>query len=288
MRSIGLVAKDIKISHTVFAMPFAILGASIAGGDNLAPKLAIVVACMVFARTWAMLVNRIADRRIDARNTRTRGRAIASGALPVRDAMWISLWTALAFIGCTALFLFFGNPWPLALSVPVLAWLAFYSFTKRFTWCCHLFLGGALGISPLAAGLALDPTSLGEPTLWMLGGFVVAWVAGFDVIYALQDLEFDRSSSLSSVPAAFGWRGAIWISRGLHVISLSCLVGVWRSEPRFAWIFGVGMVVVGSLQVLEHVVLARRGRAGIPMAFFTLNGVVSCTLGVAGVIDLIL
>jgi 4-hydroxybenzoate polyprenyltransferase len=292
---LALAAADIKLAHSVFALPFAVLGAFLArpeGSDwrRFFGQLAIIVACMVFARTWAMLVNRLADRDIDARNPRTQRRVMAAGKLAARDGLWIALASAAAFIACTSLFwVLIANPWPLMLSVPVLIWIAFYSFTKRFTALCHIFLGGALAASPLAAAVAIDPTfAAGSQALWFLAGMVLFWVAGFDVIYALQDLDFDRSAGLSSIPARLGPTGAIWVSRLLHLAAFGLLVAAWRSETRFGPVFGVGAAAVGGLLVIEHAVLARRGKAGLEMAFFTINGVVSCVLGVAGVVDLVL
>lgn len=292
---LALVAADIKLAHSVFALPFALLGAFMArpdgaGWPRFTGQLALVVACMVFARTWAMLINRLADRTIDARNPRTQRRILASGALSPRDGLLFALAAAAAFIACTALFwIFFANPWPLALSVPVLLWIAFYSFTKRFTALCHIFLGGALAASPLAAAIAIDPHFvIAGPAIWFLAGMVLFWVAGFDVIYALQDLDFDRSAGLSSIPARLGPTGAIWVSRLLHLISFALLVAASQTEPRFGAVFAIGVAAVGGLLVVEHAVLARRGKAGLEMAFFTINGIVSCVLGLAGILDLAL
>jgi 4-hydroxybenzoate polyprenyltransferase len=245
---------------------------------------------MVFARTWAMLINRLADRTIDARNPRTQRRILASGTLSPRDGLLFALAAAAAFIACTALFwVFFANFWPLALSVPVLLWIAFYSFTKRFTALCHIFLGGALAASPFAAAIAIDPHFvIAGPAIWFLAGMVLFWVAGFDVIYALQDLDFDRSAGLSSIPARLGPTGAIWVSRVLHLISFALLIAASQTENRFGAVFALGVAAVGGLLVVEHVVLARRGKAGLEMAFFTINGIVSCVLGLAGVVDLTL
>jgi 4-hydroxybenzoate polyprenyltransferase len=289
-----VVGSDIKLAHSVFAMPFAVLGAVLArpagepAGVTCA-KVALVVVCMVLARTWAMLVNRIADRGFDAANARTARRALASGRLGVRDARAFAFGCAVCFVFAAGLFwLFFANPWPMALSVPVLAWIAFYSFTKRFTALCHIFLGGALGASPLAAAIAMHPQALtGTPALWWLAGMVVLWVGGFDVIYALQDVEFDRRTGLHSIPARLGPERAIWVSRALHAAAAGCLVMAARSDQRFGVLFACGVGVVGVLLVTEHVVLARRGRAGLEMAFFTLNGIVSCVLGAAGVLDIL-
>lgn len=289
------VAGDIKIAHSVFALPFAVLAVFLVveegeGVGRLAGKLGLVIGCMVFARTWAMLVNRIADRRIDAQNPRTKGRAIPAGRLSMRDAVVAAGLSGLVFWGGAGLFwVFFGNPWPTYLAVPVLGWIACYSYTKRFTALCHVFLGGALAASPIAAAIAVNPESLGSvPSLWFLAGMVLFWVAGFDVIYALQDLDHDREAGLRSIPAALGATGAIWVSRLLHLVAFGALAAAWQSDGRLGVVFGAGVVLTGLLLVIEHLVLARRGKAGIDMAFFTLNGIVSCILGTLGVVDLVI
>jgi 4-hydroxybenzoate polyprenyltransferase len=294
LAKLALAARDIKLAHSVFALPFALLAAMMAHPaaepwGQFAGKLALVVLCMIAARTWAMMVNRLADRRFDAANPRTARRAIASGRLSVGEARLITATAAAVFIGCCAMFaVIHGNVWPLALSVPVLGWVALYSYTKRFTLLCHLFLGGALAASPLAAATAIDPASLTRtPALFFLAGFVLLWVAGFDVIYALQDIAFDRATGLHSIPGRLGAGRAIWLSRLLHAGAAALLVFAWRAEPRFGPIFGAAAAMVGVLLVLEHVILARRGQAGLDMAFFTVNGVVSCVVGAAGIIDLL-
>ena len=296
--SLLLIARDIKLAHSVFALPFAVLAAFMiaprveSGGIDwagMAGLLALVLVCMVAARTWAMVVNRLADRKIDAANPRTKGRVFASGDLSPR-AGWLTLMACAGlFLAACALFgVFFGNWWPVALGVPVLAWIAFYSFTKRFTWLCHVFLGGALAASPLAAAIAVGGIgTMAEPALWLLAGMVLLWVAGFDAIYALQDLDFDREAGLRSIPARFGWKRANVLSRIMHVGAIVCLVGVWLITPAFAVVFGVGVIAAIGLLAYEHVVLARRGAAGIPMAFFTLNGMVSILLGLTGVVDVL-
>lgn len=290
-----LVAADIKIAHSVFALPFAVLAVFLARSASdtagrLSAKLVLVVVCMVFARTWAMLVNRLADRRIDAANPRTARRALASGRLALRDGLAAAAVCAIAFVATATLFGFlFANWWPVILAVPVLLWIGFYSFTKRFTALCHVFLGGALAASPICAALAVNPDALTTtPALWWLAGMVLCWVAGFDVIYALQDLDYDRDVGLSSIPAALGPRGAAWISRALHALASACLVLAWRADSRLGAIFAAAIVLAVVLLIAEHAVLIRKGLAGLDMAFFTLNGVVSCVLGVAGVVDLLL
>ncbi len=295
LERLRLAAADIKLAHSVFALPFAVLGAFLArpegtGWGRFVGQLGLVVVCMVAARTWAMLVNRLADRTFDAANPRTQRRVLASGRMSARDAATVAGGSAAVFIAACGLFwALFGNPWPLILSAPVLAWIAFYSFTKRFTALCHVFLGGALGASPLAAAIAVEPASLGSTTaLFWLAGMVVLWVAGFDVIYALQDIDFDRATELSSIPARLGWRGAIWASRIMHAGALAMLIAAAAAEGRFGPVFYAAVGVVGLLLVTEHTVLARRGKAGLDMAFFTINGIVSCVLGAAGVVDLTL
>ncbi|MEO1583689.1 MAG: UbiA-like polyprenyltransferase [Planctomycetota bacterium] len=285
---------DIKLAHSVFAMPFAILGGAMAfAPETTAARIAIavslIVVCMVFARTWAMLVNRLADAGFDADNPRTAGRAVASGRLGVGEGWRIAAVNGALF--CTAAALFWpllGNPWPAMLCVPVLGFIALYSYTKRFTALCHVFLGAALAISPLAAALAVRPEALGDtPALYWLAGFVLLWVAGFDVIYALQDMEFDVERGLRSVPAKLGWRGAVWTSRALHIAAAASLVVALPAEPRFGAAFIAGVGIVGLLLLTEHAVLARRGRDGIPMVFFTFNGIASVALGICGLIDLL-
>jgi 4-hydroxybenzoate polyprenyltransferase len=289
------IAADIKIAHSVFALPFALLAVFLARppaepAPTLALKLLLVVICMFTARTWAMLVNRLADRRIDAANPRTARRALPSGRLGAGQSLAAALAAGAAFVGAAAMFgVLFANWWPAALAVPTLLWIAFYSFTKRFTALCHVFLGGALAASPICAAVAVDPAALGDtPALWWIAAMVLCWVAGFDVIYALQDLDFDRAAGLSSIPAKLGARRAAWVSRTLHLGAAACLVLAWRSEPRLGVVFAGAIAATVGLLIAEHVVLVRRGLAGLDLAFFTLNGVVSCLLGAAGIADLLI
>lgn len=305
LQTFRAVAADIKLAHSVFALPFAVLGAFLArppdgAWSRFAGQLALVVVCMVLARTWAMVVNRLADRDIDARNPRTARRAFASGRLPLSRGVAVLVACNVLFLGACSLYWFiFGNPWPLVLAEPVLAWIAFYSFTKRFTWLCHVFLGGALAASPVAAAIAVEPGAIGlgsalpsrlaehaaVPAVWWLSLMVLLWVAGFDVIYALQDVDVDRRDRLWSIPSRLGVPAALWISRVLHAGAFAALLMAWRAEPRFGAVFLGAAGLVGVLLIAEHAVLARRGRAGLEMAFFTLNGVVSCVLGAAGCVD---
>ncbi|MCC6284734.1 MAG: 4-hydroxybenzoate octaprenyltransferase [Phycisphaerales bacterium] len=294
-RSLSIAARDIKLAHSVFALPFALLAAGMAlepGADapSITARFALIIWCMVSARTWAMLVNRILDRSFDSRNPRTARRALPSGALDLRRARTLAAFAAAALLlGAAGFWTFFRNPWPLALALPVLAWIALYSLTKRFTALCHLVLGSALAASPLAAALAIRPHALiDHAALWFLAAMVLLWVAGFDIIYALADADFDRAHRLHSIPAALGPRASAWVSRLLHAACWVCLLLAWRAEPRFNLAFLVASLGAGLLLILEHLILTRRGLAGIPLAFFTINGIVSCILGAAGLLDLTL
>lgn len=304
VHALGLALRDIKIAHSVFALPFAVLGACLATPALASPppadraaawrtfagQLLLVIVCMVFARTWAMLVNRIADRKFDAANPRTARRAVASGQLPVRTATAFALASAALFIlTCAGFWLIYANPWPLLLSIPTLAWIAFYSFTKRFTWAAHLFLGGALAASPAAAAIAIYPPALHSiSAIWLLTFMVFFWVAGFDILYAQQDLDFDRAAGLNSIPARVGQRASRWISRALHALACLALLGAWALEPRWGAGFGAACVLVGALLLGEHLHFARRGVVGLPVSFGLINGAVSCALGLAGALDLLL
>lgn len=300
--SIALAAADIKLSHSVFALPFAALGA-FAAREALAPwprfagQLALVVLCMVCARTWAMLFNRVVDAKFDADNPRTRSRAVASGRLSAARAWGLALGAAGAFVlACAGFLAFFDNPWPLMLCAPVLAWLALYSLAKRFTALCHLLLGSALAISPVAAGLAVDPARALSPTHLLLALFVTLWVAGFDVLYALQDERFDRERGLHSIPAMLGPTGSAWAARAMHLGASAALLTLalgphgplgLHADPRLGPLMLGAWAMATALLIAEHVVLVRRGLKGLPVAFFTLNGVLSLLVGALGVADLL-
>lgn len=305
-RRLAIALADIKLAHSVFALPFALLSAFLVAPRSGTPtdtgtilwgtfalQLALVVLCMVLARTWAMLVNRLADRTIDAANPRTARRAFASGTLDPRFGMLLAAGCAIAFTAGAALFWpLFDNPWPAILALPVLAWIALYSFTKRFTALCHLFLGGALAASPIAAAIAVNPQTILtlSPTpeaqaILAIAGFVLLWVAGFDIPYALQDLDFDRETGLHSIPAKLGVRGALWTSRLLHAAALLMLLLALLATPRLATLTAIATTLVALLLIIEHAILARRGVAGLPLAFFTCNGLAALVLGLAAILD---
>ena len=289
-----LIAADIKLHHSVFAMPVALLAAFMAApgkkvSDPFVRQLGLIVLAMIFARTVAMLANRLLDRRIDALNPRTAARAIPSGRLSIRAAKIALLICAGGFmLVCVAFGALFDNWWPAILGLPVLGWLCAYPLLKRFTSLCHLWLGASLAISPLAAAIAINPPALVQhPALWLLSAMVLGWVAGFDIIYALQDVQVDRTQRLFSIPSRFGVAGALWISRGLHLAAMACLIATWRVDARLGAVFGIGVGITAALLAYEHATVARWGTTRMALAFFTLNGVISCVLGGLGIADVL-
>jgi 4-hydroxybenzoate polyprenyltransferase len=300
LRTVRLIAVDIKLAHSVFAMPFALLAAFMASlepplglrhvdGGRLGKQMGLIVLAMFLARTCAMLANRLIDRGIDAENPRTASRALPSGRVSTAAMVSGLTMAALLFIVvCLAFGAMFDNWWPLFLGPFVLTWISAYGFFKRFTSWCHIYLGSSLALSPIAAAIAINPQSLvDQPALWLLSGMVLCWVAGFDIIYALQDVEVDRRDGLFSMPARLGVQRAMWISRLLHATALACLVAALIIDQRFHFLLGIGVGIVGALLLYEHLTVARWGTTKIALAFFTLNGVISCVLGALGIADLL-
>ncbi len=262
-------AELVKFSHTVFLFPFALAAVVLAAREWTLrwSTLWWVVVALVAARSAAMIMNRIADRDFDAANPRTAGRPLVTGRVS-RSRAWT--WLVLA-CGLLVLAAWFINPLCFKLSPLALAWVLGYSFSKRFTALCHLWLGVATALAPLGAWLAV--TGTWDWRALVLAVSVALWVAGFDIIYACQDIDFDRRQGLSSLPARLGLSGGLWVSRGLH---LAALAGFWSLGPLFhlGRVYQVGFWLVALALVLEQVLVAIK-RANIPMAFFTVNGVVS-------------
>lgn len=289
---VRLLARDIKLAHSVFAMPFALLATFLAA-DHAGQlpdtwTLGLIMLCMVLARTVAMSVNRLADAAFDATNPRTTGRAIPSGRLTPSFVAALAIVCAALFVAAASGFWWLhSNPYPVLLSPLVLAWLAGYSFTKRFTSLCHLVLGLALALSPLAAALAVEPQYLTEPAPYLLALMVICWVAGFDIIYALQDVEVDRRSGLYSLPSRFGVGPALWVSRALHATSWVCLVAFAAVSPALSGGFLLGIAAVGALLIYEHRLVWGSKTHQLDRAFFTVNGVISLILGFLGIVDML-
>ena len=276
------IAADIKLAHSVFALPFAVVGMLWAARDRgRAPdaiEVGLILACMVAARTFAMATNRAADAGIDAANPRTAGRAVPAGRVSRRAMATTAVLAAvLTAVFAGGFWLWRNNPWPLLLSPLVLAVLGGYSFTKRFTWACHGVLGVALGLSVPAAVVALHPASLSAPGPWLLALFVAAWVAGFDILYALADAAFDRAHGLTSIPARFGRPNAIWFSRTLHLLSVHALIALLLFGPGLGWPAALAVQVAGAALVVEHWQVARSGQ--LEPRWFLINGFIAIAVG---------
>jgi 4-hydroxybenzoate polyprenyltransferase len=281
----------IRFSHTIFALPFALLAAVMAW--RISPfrwqEIVGILLCMVTARSFAMAFNRLADRQLDAKNPRTAGRHLPAQILSVGQVTAFAAACAIGFVASTLLFL--PNRLPLYLSVPVLAFLAGYSYAKRFTALAHFWLGMALSLSPVAAWIAIrgetvvaNPIDL-SPAI-VLGGAVLTWVAGFDMIYACQDYDVDRQAKLHSVPVALGISGALRLAAICHVgtiILLACLPLVY---PHLGWIYWAGIAVVAVLLIYEHLLVRPDDLSRVNAAFFNVNAIISLGLFAVGTLDL--
>jgi 4-hydroxybenzoate polyprenyltransferase len=269
LRKCGEFLETIKVSHSVFALPFAVSAAFLAAeGAPSWSTLGKVVLAVVLARTAAMSFNRTVDARIDALNPRTHSRAVPAGRLSPRFMAGATLVSSSGFIVVCS----FINNLALLLSPLVLAVLLGYSLTKRFTSLSHLALGAALGLSPLGAWVAVREEVAILPLL--LGLAVLTWTAGFDIIYACQDRDFDRSHRLHSAPARLGLRKALLLSRALHLLTLVLLVLV-GFEAQLGVPYAAGVGAVATLLVYEHSIVSPTDLSRVNVAFFTLNGLVS-------------
>jgi 4-hydroxybenzoate polyprenyltransferase len=277
----------IKFSHTLFALPFAALGAVLAshgpegwvvrGRDWLG-----ILACMVTARSAAMAFNRLADRRIDAANPRTATRHLPSGRLSVTAVAVFTLICVALFVAATLLFLP-RNPWPARLAVPVIAWLLAYSYAKRFTSLAHFWLGASLALAPVAAWIAIRGDLTAAP-VW-LGLAVFFWVAGFDIIYACQDEAFDRAAGLRSIPARLGATRALRLAAACHAVMVAMLVALGVTYP-LGPVYFAGVAAVAILLVYEHRLVRPDDLTRVNIAFFQVNVAISVGLLVVGIIDL--
>ncbi len=282
----------IRFSHTVFALPFALLAAAMAWAANLRsdPPLAFrwldllgILACMVFARSAAMAFNRLADRRLDALNPRTQMRHLPRGVVSTGSVALFTALCSLGFVASTLLFLP-RNPIPLLASLPVLAFLFGYSFAKRFTVLSHFWLGTALMLAPLAAWVAIRAELAWAPVV--LGAAVMLWVAGFDVIYACQDYDFDVKMRLRSLPARFGVAAALRLAAACHFGTVVLLFLLPAVYDGFGWIYLAGVAAIGLLLAYEHWLVRPDDLSRVNRAFFHVNAVVSLGLLAIGVVDL--
>ena len=287
VKKISIFAGDIKIGHTIFALPFALLSTFLAAnGWPRVGQLLLILICMVTARTVAMAANRLLDAELDAKNPRTARRAIPAGVLSRTFYGTIVAVCIAGFIAATAGFrILYRNPWPLRLSLPVLAMLAAYPFLKRFTRYCHYYLGACLAIAPICAWVAIRGT-MDPPPFWMFGA-VLLWTAGFDIIYACQDLQSDLECGVFSVPAKVGIANALWISRATHVACVAMLIGLGLSTPALGILYWIGVCIAIALLISEHLLVKPHDLSKVNIAFFTLNGIISLLLGTLGILDVL-
>ena len=291
MNSVTKYARLVKFSHTIFAMPFAMLAfvyavktSGVAAGGNSpwwwATLLAQVILCMVFARNVAMGFNRWADRDIDAKNPRTADREIPAGKISARAALWFVIINALLFVGVASTI----NLLTALLSPVALGVVMFYSYCKRFTSLAHMVLGLSLGIAPVGAYIAVTGEFALEACILSL--VVITWTSGFDIIYALQDRDFDREQGLHSIPAKFSPAQALAISIALHAVSIASLVWFATYLPSSVWTWA-GVAAFTAILCLEHILVTPSRTRHIGIAFGTLNGLASMTLAVLAIIGLL-
>jgi 4-hydroxybenzoate polyprenyltransferase len=325
----------IRFSHTLFALPFALLAALMAwhlraiDAQSLSDPVLIqhsfviptwlngpemeangptvvfvewpslfdirwqellgILLCMVTARSAAMAFNRLVDRDIDAANPRTAGRHLPAGVLSVPQVTTFALLSSLGFVASTLLFL--PNRLPLYLSVPVLLFLCGYSYCKRFTSLAHFWLGGALALSPVAAWIAIRGEVVLQNPLDLLpaatlGGAVLTWVAGFDILYACQDYEFDRRAGLHSVPTRLGVPGALRLAAACHAATVVMLALLPLAYPPLGVVWWIGVAAVALLLAYEHAIVKPDDLDRVNVAFFNVNAVISLGLLVVGTLDL--
>ncbi len=262
----------IKFSHTIFALPFAIVGFFLAMRNTNASfdltLFLLMLACMVTARSAAMAFNRYIDRDIDVQNPRTKNREIPAGIINANTALFYVILNSLLFIGLT----YFINNICFYLSPVALLVILAYSYTKRFTALCHFVLGLGLSLAPIGAYLVITGEFALTPVLFSLA--VLTWVSGFDIIYSLQDEEFDKSLSLHSIPSALGKEGALKLSTLVHVLTALFVIlpGVVES---FSWFYWIGVLVFCSMLIYQHLLVKPNDLSKVNLAFMTTNGIAS-------------
>ena len=288
LNRLTLILGMIKFSHTLFALPFALLGALLASNqDNrwvFRPLDWVgILLCMITARSAAMAFNRLVDRNIDALNPRTATRHIPAGSLTPAEVARFTLVNALLFVAATMLFLP-RNPWPLILALPVLGWLLGYSYAKRFTSLAHLWLGASLAMAPVAAWIAIQGQIAWAPAF--LGLAVLTWVTGFDIIYACQDEAFDRSAGLNSIPARLGANRALKLAAVFHLLTIVFLGLVGWTFP-LGRIYGTGVGLAALLLAVEHWLVKPDDLRHVNVAFFNVNIILSIGILTFAALDLI-
>lgn len=284
IRKLRIILEMIKFEHTVFALPFAFLGSilgSLAMEGHMPSwsEMGWVTLAMFGARSAAMSLNRLIDGAIDRANPRTSSRAIPAGLLKSAE---VALFIVVSF---GLLFLAAYNLEPIAMKLMPIAvfFLVLYSYTKRFTWLCHIVLGLTIGLSPLGGWVAV--TGEFSAAAWLLFGTVALWIAGFDIIYATQDFEYDRDAGLHSIPSRFGIAKALWIARGLHVVTAIGFVWLFVST-QLSWLYLFGAILSVSLLFYQHYMVRPHDLSRVQTAFFGMNGTLSVVLFVFAFVDL--
>lgn len=274
-RKLAVLLEMIKFKHSVFALPFALM-AVLLGARGLPPLAVLfwVIVAMVGCRTAAMTFNRIVDRRFDAANPRTAGRALPAGLVGVGESwMLVLVSSAVFFLACAMI-----NRATLLLAPFALALVLFYSLTKRFTWLCHLVLGLALSLAPLGGWAAVTGTFSGYP--WPLTFGVLFWVAGFDCIYACLDADFDREAGLHSMPAAFGRTASFRLAVAFHILAFGLFILTGILMGLNGWYYA-GIAVTAGALFYQHAIVSPQDLSRIRMSFFSMNGLIALTLFIA-------
>jgi 4-hydroxybenzoate polyprenyltransferase len=285
-QKLRIILNMIKFEHTVFALPFAYLGAvlgnvMVEGGLPTWREVGWITVAMVGARSAAMALNRLIDRHIDAKNPRTAQREIPAGKISV-PAVWVFVLVSFLLLFVAAWQL---NPLAVQLMPIAVLVLTVYSYTKRFTWACHLVLGAAIGLAPMGGWVAA--TGQLDGTAWLLFVTVALWTAGFDVIYACQDIDFDRQEGLYSIPARFGLARALRYSAWMHVGTAIGLILLIQITPLSAW-YGAGVLIALAILYYEHRIVSPDDLSRLNTAFFTMNGVLSVIVFLFAMADVIL
>ncbi len=285
MKKIKEYLSLIKFSHSIFALPFAIIGLTIGNSSSNISKLAnyqiiiLVILCMLFARSAAMAFNRYLDRKIDAKNPRTKVREIPSGIITPKNALIFTIVCSLAFVICC----YFINTLCFYLSFVALAVVLGYSYTKKFTPLCHLVLGLGLSLAPIGAYIAVTNQFNLLPILFSV--VVLFWVSGFDIIYALQDEIFDKENNLKSIPVLLGTKNALYLSRLFHFFATSILIYIGFAFP-FNFLYWIGAAIFIALLIRQHSIVKHNDLSKISIAFFTLNGIASIVFAIFVIMDL--
>jgi 4-hydroxybenzoate polyprenyltransferase len=281
LNRIKIILEMIKFEHTIFALPFAFTGALMAArGLPAWRQIFWITVAMVGARSAAMGFNRWADRKFDAANPRTKTRALPMGLVtPLQVVLFTAVSSVLLMFAAWRL-----NPLSFFLSPVALLIVFFYSYTKRFTFLSHAFLGLAIGLAPIGAWIAVTG-NIEAPAL-VLGGAVLFWLLGFDVLYALQDMGFDRETGLHSIPQQFGIRRSLWISRASHTVTMALLFWLSGLLP-LGWYYRAGVVTALCLIIYEHTLVRENDLTKLNMAFFNMNGYISVTIFVFTLFDVL-